>query len=178
MTIQRYDIREEETGRIKVTRTAVGDFVSYADLEAVKKERDALKAKMEMVNSLMEVAEQANKLAKEGVEKLGKERDAQAAENGQMLRLLTDISENHMEYLSEGEDCMMAGVPLDYVSEINMYVSRDVNAENPFAATDAFLAEVRASGIDQWIASRDGRWNGTTAEAERFAAQLRKGAAV
>lgn len=42
-------------------------------------------------------------------------------------------------------------------------------------ATDAFLAEVRASGIDQWIASRDGRWNGTTAEAERFAAQLRKG---
>ncbi|ELC6398843.1 hypothetical protein LWT81_17750 [Enterobacter hormaechei] len=43
-------------------------------------------------------------------------------------------------------------------------------------ATDAFLAEVRASGIDQWIASRNGRWNGTTAEAERFAAQLRKGA--
>lgn len=42
-------------------------------------------------------------------------------------------------------------------------------------ATAAFLAEVRASGIDQWIASRDGRWNGTTAEAERFAAQLRKG---
>ncbi|EMM5580498.1 hypothetical protein RJO02_004244 [Enterobacter hormaechei] len=42
-------------------------------------------------------------------------------------------------------------------------------------ATDAFLAEVRASGIDQWIASRNGRWNGTTAEAERFASQLRKG---
>lgn len=42
-------------------------------------------------------------------------------------------------------------------------------------ATDAFLAEVRAQGIEQWISSRDGRWNGTTAEAERFAAQLRKG---
>lgn len=41
-------------------------------------------------------------------------------------------------------------------------------------ATSAFLAEVRASGIDQWIASRGGRWNGTTAEAERFAAQLRQ----
>lgn len=59
-------------------------------------------------------------------------RDALAAENGQMLRLLTDVSENHLEYLSEGEDCIMAGVPLDYVSEINMYVSRDVEAENPF----------------------------------------------
>lgn len=48
-------------------------------------------------------------------------------------------------------------------------------ALNETPVTDAFLAEVRASGIDQWIASRDGRWNGTTAEAERFAAQLRKG---
>lgn len=85
MTIQRYDIREEETGRMKVTRTAVGDFVSYADLEEVKKERDALKAKMELVNSLMEVAEQANKLAKEGVDTLGKERDALAAENSYLL---------------------------------------------------------------------------------------------
>ena len=69
------------------------------------------------------------------------------AENGQMLRFLTDISENHVEYLDEGEDCMFAGVPLDYVSEINMYVSRDVNAENPFKATDAHLAEVRAQTI-------------------------------
>lgn len=45
-------------------------------------------------------------------------------------------------------------------------------------ATEAFLAEVMASGIDQWIASRDGRWNGTTAEAEKFAAELRKGGAA
>ncbi|ABP59699.1 hypothetical protein [Enterobacter sp. 638] len=45
-------------------------------------------------------------------------------------------------------------------------------------ATDAFLAEVRASGIDQWIASRDGRWNGTSAEAQRFAAQIRQGGSV
>lgn len=72
-----------------------------------------------------------------------------AAENGQMLRLLTDVSENHLEYLSEGEDCMMAGVPLDYVSEINAYVSRDVEAENPFKKTDAFMAEVRASVIPE-----------------------------
>ncbi|EOL8853421.1 hypothetical protein ACM9NI_006484, partial [Klebsiella michiganensis] len=65
-----------------------------------------------------------------------------------MLRLLTDISENHMEYFSEGEDGMFAGVPLDYVSEINMYVSRDVNAENPFPATDAYLAGIKADGVE------------------------------
>ncbi|WP_251850490.1 hypothetical protein [Klebsiella aerogenes] len=63
-----------------------------------------------------------------------------------MLRLLTDISENHVEYFSEGEGYMFAGVPLDYVSEINMYVSRDVNAENPFPATDTYLAGIKADG--------------------------------
>ncbi|MFU0912849.1 hypothetical protein [Kluyvera intermedia] len=65
------------------------------------------------------------------------------AENGQMLRLLTDISENHDEYVN-ADEYLYAGVPMDYVSEINAYVSRDVDAENPFKATDAYLAEVRA----------------------------------
>lgn len=69
-----------------------------------------------------------------------------AAENLTMIRLLTDISENHVEYFSEGEDGMFAGVPLDYVSEINMYVSRDVNAENPFPATDSIYAGIKADG--------------------------------
>ncbi|HCM9267553.1 TPA: hypothetical protein N5L33_001141 [Enterobacter cloacae subsp. cloacae] len=71
------------------------------------------------------------------------QRKSLAAENGQMLRLLTDISENHNEYVNQDE-YLYAGVPMDYVSEINAYVSRDVEAENPFKETDAFLAEVRA----------------------------------
>lgn len=77
-----------------------------------------------------------------------KQRDALAAENGQMLRLLTDISENHGEFVNEEDEYLYASVPLDYVSEVNMYVSRDVNAENPFKETDAFLAEVRASTLE------------------------------
>ncbi|SVW72414.1 Uncharacterised protein [Klebsiella pneumoniae] len=75
------------------------------------------------------------------------EMDKLATENVAMIRLLTDISDNHVEYLSEGEGTMFAGVPLDYVSEINMYVSRDVNAENPFPATDAYLAGIKADAI-------------------------------
>mgnify|MGYP002587889034 FL=1 len=86
------------------------------------------------------------------VEKLRAERDRLAAENMAMIRLLTDISDNHVEYLSEGEGTMFAGVPLDYVSEINMYVSRDVNAENPFPATDRILAAVEARGVERAIA--------------------------
>ncbi|WP_193152168.1 hypothetical protein [Enterobacter ludwigii] len=75
---------------------------------------------------------------------------ALAAENGQMLRLLTDISENHDEYVNQDE-YLYAGVPMDYVSEINSYVSRDVEAENPFKETDAFLAEVRALARNEGI---------------------------
>lgn len=77
-------------------------------------------------------------------EQLEQQLAAVVAENGQMLRLLTDISENHDEYVN-ADEYLYAGVPMDYVSEINAYVSRDVDAENPFKATDAYLAEVRAS---------------------------------
>ncbi|EPC4333855.1 hypothetical protein ACRZTK_004465 [Enterobacter asburiae] len=114
---------------------------------------------------------------------------ALAAENGQMLRLLTDISENHDEYVNQDE-YLYAGVPMDYVSEINAYVSRDVEAENPFKATDTFLAEVRAQGVEMYahhkhlrahaLLSRNMRMSeeaaGMAADAEDFAAQLRKGA--
>jgi len=44
-----------------------------------------------------------------------KQRDALAAENGQMLRLLTDISENHGEFVNEEDEYLYASVPLDYV---------------------------------------------------------------
>jgi hypothetical protein len=84
------------------------------------------------------------------------DRDQLAAENAQMLRLLTDISENHDEYVNQDE-YLYAGVPMDYVSEINTYVSRDVNAENPFKATDRFLAEQRAQGRVEGINYAAGR---------------------
>lgn len=127
------------------------------------------------------------------VEKLRAERDRLAAENMAMIRLLTDISDNHVEYLSEGEGTMFAGVPLDYVSEINMYVSRDVNAENPFPATDRIVAGIKADGVEEMastyrgFANKDGcsvnmkcSYNLTAERAESYAAyirhQLREGA--
>ncbi|HFP9220804.1 TPA: hypothetical protein ACTXAA_001243 [Raoultella planticola] len=105
-----------------------------------------------------------------------------AAENLTMLRLLTDISENHVEYFSEGEDGMFAGVPLDYVSEINMYVSRDVNAENPFPATDRIYAGIKADGVEAFAAHLRDNDNGASVckmialGADDFAKQLREGA--
>ena len=104
---------------------------------------------LQAVNELIASLESAGELSirETKVMALAKAFKQLAAENVTMLRLLTDISDNHVEYFSEGEDGMFAGVPLDYVSEINMYVSRDVNAENPFPATDSFYAGIKADAI-------------------------------
>lgn len=106
---------------------------------------------IETVNELIASLESAGELSirEQKFLKLAKAFKQLAAENMAMIRLLTDISDNHVEYFSEGEGTMFAGVPLDYVSEINMYVSRDVNAENPFPATDRIVAGIKADAIDE-----------------------------
>lgn len=43
-------------------------------------------------------------------------------------------------------------------------------------ATDRIVAGIKADGVEEWVSSRGGRWNGTTEEALKYAAQLRKGA--
>jgi len=72
--------------------------------------------------------------------------DALAVENAVMLKLLTVISEQYQEVRTESEE-NAAIIDLDYISEVNTYVSRDVDGENPFLATDAHLNSVRAQGI-------------------------------
>ncbi|ORD42013.1 hypothetical protein A4T49_12835 [Klebsiella pneumoniae] len=103
---------------------------------------------LQAVNELIQSLESAGELSikETKVLALAKAYQQLGAENLTMNRLLNDISDNHVEYFSEGEGYMFAGVPLDYVSEINMYVSRDVNAENPFPATDRIVAGIKADG--------------------------------
>lgn len=98
------------------------------------------------------VKELADELAVQRVraDELNKKVVNLAVENASMLRLLTDISDNHGEFVNEADDYMYASVPMDYVSEVNMYVSRDVNAENPFAATDAAIANIQAMGVEKF----------------------------
>ncbi|MGR8852443.1 hypothetical protein [Klebsiella pneumoniae] len=42
-------------------------------------------------------------------------------------------------------------------------------------ATDCIVAGIKADGVEEWVSSRGGRWNGTTEEALKFAKQLRDG---
>lgn len=107
------------------------------------------------VNELIASLESAGELSirEQKFLKLAKAFKQLAEENLTMNRLLTDISDNHVEYFSEGEGYMFAGVPLDYVSEINMYVSRDVNAENPFPGTDRIVAGIKADGVEEFVSN-------------------------
>ncbi|WP_410318769.1 hypothetical protein, partial [Klebsiella pneumoniae] len=109
---------------------------------------------LQAVNELIASLESAGEpsIREQKFLKLAKAFKQLAAENVAMNHLLTDISDNHVEYFSEGEGCMFAGVPLDYVSEINMYVSRDVNAENPFPATDRIVAGIKSDGVEEFAA--------------------------
>ncbi|EPY4057461.1 TPA: hypothetical protein L9R51_004444 [Klebsiella pneumoniae] len=143
---------------------------------------------IETVNELIASLESAGELSfrEQKFLKLAKAYVQLAAENMSMIRLLTDISDNHVEYFSEGEGTMFAGVPLDYVSEINMYVSRDVNAENPVPATDRIYAGIKADGLEEMastyrgFANKDGcsvnmkcSYNLTAERAESYAAYIR-----
>ncbi|SBZ42091.1 Uncharacterised protein [Klebsiella quasipneumoniae] len=47
-------------------------------------------------------------------------------------------------------------------------------SEEQTPATDAYLAGIKADGVEEWVSSRGGRWNGTTEEALKFAKQLRE----
>ncbi|EOE4243136.1 hypothetical protein ACKERV_001557 [Klebsiella pneumoniae] len=143
---------------------------------------------IETVNELIASLESAGELSirEQKFLKLAKAYVQLAAENMSIIRLLTDISDNHVEYFSEGEGTMFAGVPLDYVSEINMYVSRDVNAENPVPATDRIYAGIKADGVEEMastyrgFANKDGcsvnmkcSYNLTAERAESYAAYIR-----
>ncbi|MEQ0603079.1 hypothetical protein [Klebsiella sp. JB_Kp016] len=143
---------------------------------------------IETVNELIASLESAGELSirEQKFLKLAKAYVQLAAENMSMIRLLTDISDNHVEYFSEGEGTMFAGVPLDYVSEINMYVSRGVNAENPVPATDRIYAGIKADGVEEMastyrgFANKDGcsvnmkcSYNLTAERAESYAAYIR-----
>ncbi len=142
---------------------------------------------LQAVNELIQSLDSAGELSirEQKFLKLAKAFKQLAAENVAMNHLLTDISDNHVEYFSEGEGCMFAGVPLDYVSEINMYVSRDVNAENPFPATDRIVAGIKADGVEEFAAKLripgddqffDALAKGIALAADDFAKQLREGA--
>lgn len=102
------------------------------------------------------------------IEKLRAERDQLAAENVALKGAISAVNRT-------AEECEVNGDELKYVVEPSEFEAlTDLLGETP--ATDRIYAGIKADGVDEWVSSRGGRWNGTTEEALKFAEQLRKGA--
>lgn len=119
----------------------VSDLATQLEVQFARS--NALAAKLSMINGLMDAAEQANKLAQEATEKLVQERDALAAENAFMQQVIGEVQ--ILYYESDG----IVGYHLN--GEVAKWddVMPDLWAETP--ATDAFLAEVRAQGVEEFL---------------------------
>ncbi|KMT41901.1 hypothetical protein ACI06_19335 [Salmonella enterica subsp. enterica serovar Napoli] len=103
----------------------------------------ALSAKLIMINDLTEAAEQANKQAQEATETLVQERNALAAEN----HTARNAVQTFCDVVGANTDAICEEVGQDGVKVILAAMSATGN----MPATDAFLAEVRASARNEGI---------------------------
>ncbi|EPY7061471.1 hypothetical protein ACXEHR_003186 [Klebsiella pneumoniae] len=98
------------------------------------------------------------------------EQNAQLAAENVGLRPLIAENWNMRDLLRQ----LMAGRPGGVY--FNKWEKLIVGVLNETPATDLIVAGIKADGVEEWVSSRGGRWNGTTEEALKYAKQLREGA--
>lgn len=136
MTVKRYDAMHKD-----VWTDESGKYVRY-------EEYAALKSKMDMINDLMSAAEQANALAKEGVEALRKERDALAAENAGLKGFGEKLSEMRNDLNGTGTG--IQGCHEAHVQQVAIEAAIEAFDEIETTATDAAIANILAQGVDMF----------------------------
>ena len=90
------------------------------------------------------------------------QRDAVVAENA----VLIDLARKFADRADDYKGSLMGFSVFESFNELKSAGSKE--------ATSSAIAALRAEGIEQWISSRNGAWNGTTKQAEEFASQLRE----
>ena len=158
--------------------------------EELEKKCALQQSKLAALNELMEGVEKACDIAKAGIENL-------QLQNEELAVQLANAESKCRELAAENaglknfiiNDCHVAHIEPEtfYEEEITRYVSADgYEPETP--ATDAFLAEVRAQGVEGFL-KFCGEENSVFVETkayyrslsdaiDEFSAQLRKGAAL
>lgn len=156
----------------------ISDLATQLDVQLVRS--NELAAKLSMINGLMDAAEQANKLAQEATEKLVQERDALAAENAGLKSIQEwAVAGVFKSGAKEFESTKAAGFDTDDCLHDAVLV---MLSELKTPTTNAFLAEVRAQGVEM-LNTQFKKCTGmlyadsVVSTAEHFAAQLRKGGA-
>lgn len=173
MNIQRF----KPVAHAAIQLSESGEYIKYENYVALQEKCADLSERLNLINDIVEFAERANKLVQKEMEKLVQERNALAAENAALKSALNDILQ-----------------PDAAVLERNHRVRALDAMETP--ATDAFLAEVRASELDSLAGVAETMlikfsnqqcssdmhevvgWKMVLQQAANRAAQLRKGAAL
>ncbi|EIX9136953.1 hypothetical protein MLE59_001747 [Klebsiella pneumoniae] len=146
---------------------------------------------LQAVNELIASLESAGELSirEQKFLKLAKAFKQLAAENVAMKQIVDSVTnlDNEPQYHDEGMGCGLEdrGITDRYDAcrygwdEAMERIYGEVIPcadELDFSATDVYVAGIKADGVEEWVSSRGGRWNGTTEEALKFAKQLREGA--
>ncbi|HHI3572876.1 TPA: hypothetical protein ACP48P_003841 [Klebsiella pneumoniae] len=145
---------------------------------------------IETVNELIASLESAGELSirEQKFLKLAKAFKHLATENVALKQIIDSVTnlDNEPQYHAEGMGCGLEdrGITDRYDAcrygwdEAMERIYGEVIPcadELDFSTTDAYLAGIKADGVEEWVSSRGGRWNGTTEEALKFAKQLRDG---
>ncbi len=145
---------------------------------------------LQAVNELIASLESAGELSirEQKFLKLAKAFKQLASENVAMKQIIDSVTnlDNEPQYHDEGMGCGLEdrGITDRYDAcrygwdEAMERIYGEVIPcadELDFSATDAYLAWIKADGVEEWVSSRGCRWNGTTEKALKFAKQLRDG---
>ncbi|PLG18628.1 hypothetical protein B6J05_08220 [Klebsiella quasipneumoniae] len=138
---------------------------------------------IETVNELIQSLESVGELSirEQKFLKLAKAFKQLAAENVALKNVFSQ-----KEIPSEAVDAFMETAVMDHdwnetsewswvenETEVIHAVLDALKPETPDTAR--IVAGIKADGVEEWVSSRGGRWNGTTEEALKFAKQLREG---
>ncbi|ENU3137560.1 hypothetical protein ACFHZ2_002793 [Klebsiella pneumoniae] len=138
----------------------------------------------ETVNELIQSLESAGELSirEQKFLKLAKAYQQMAAENAYLesrQQQLIEIIRN-----ADNDYCMCGDLMKSHViggcghtiGMFDYHYNKWLDEGDATPATDRIVAGIKADGVEEWVSSRGGRWNGTTEEALKFAKQLREGA--
>ncbi|VDA37303.1 hypothetical protein BANRA_03888 [Klebsiella quasipneumoniae] len=168
----------------EVRKYRVKDMRHSSLVSAVADEKKGSTITLQAVNELIASLESAGELSikETNVMALAKAFKQLAAENVELTNVFSQ-----KEIPSEAVDAFMETAVMDHdwnetsewswvenETEVIHAVLEALKPETP--ATDRIVAGIKADGVEEWVSSRGGRWNGTTEEALKFAKQLREGA--
>lgn len=155
----------------EVRKYRVKDMRRRSPVSAVTDEKKGSTITLQAVNELIQSLESAGELSirEQKFLKLAKA-FKQLAEENVGLRPLIAENWNMRDLLRQ----LMARRPGGVY--FNKWEKLIIEVLNHTPATDRIVAGIKADGVEEWVSSRGGRWNGTTEEALKFAKQLREGA--